>query len=540
MTLGGPALEYRRLRAPRDDQSVVVDPPYSQVASTLAGNAALRADYHYDVSGRSLKQLGDDARRELVTAAFQFTSQYRNVDWSLDRPRLLLAGHQPELFHPGVWCKNFALSALAQQHDAVAVNLIVDSDTIKRTSVRVPAGSVAAPRTQNVSFDAPGEQVPFEERAPIDWSQLESFGQRVAEQIRPLVKSPVIESWWPRVVGCVRRWGRLGAGLATSRHLLEADWGAKTLEIPQSLICGLPSFCWFAAHLLEQSARLHQVYNSAVREFRRVNHIRSSNHPVPDLAVDGPWREAPFWVWTSAEPQRRRLFVRCTGSEIELTDRKGWQASLPAKSGTEQLAQAVAELARQGIKLRSRALLTTLFARLVLGDLFLHGIGGAKYDELTDLIIRRFCDIEPPRYMFLSATLLLPVEHERVSAEDLRSVEQRLRELRFHPERYLRANSLTGEARHSAESLMAEKRHWIATPQTRQNARVRCQAIRGANEGLQPFVDPQRVVLAEQRTRLAEALRGESILSSREYAFCLYPESALRPFMQRVCEGAYS
>ena len=44
----------------------------------------------------------------------------------------------------------------------------------------------------------------------------------------------------------------------------------------------------------------------------------------------------------------------------------------------------LAELSSRGIKLRTRALTTTLFARLVLSDMFLHGIGGAKYDQVTD------------------------------------------------------------------------------------------------------------------------------------------------------------
>ena len=43
-----------------------------------------------------------------------------------------------------------------------------------------------------------------------------------------------------------------------------------------------------------------------------------------------------------------------------------------------------------GIRLRTRALTTTMFARFLLGDLFVHGIGGAKYDELGDEIARGF------------------------------------------------------------------------------------------------------------------------------------------------------
>src|SRR5262249_2863990 len=50
--------------------------------------------------------------------------------------------------------------------------------------------------------------------------------------------------------------------------------------------------------------------------------------------------------------------------------------------------------------------------RLFLADLFVHGIGGGKYDEITDELVRRFYGGEPPDFLVLSATLWLPVAHE--------------------------------------------------------------------------------------------------------------------------------
>ncbi len=55
---------------------------------------------------------------------------------SLDR--MVVTGHQPELFHPGVWVKNFAVAGLARQSGAVGLNLIVDNDIPKGPSIRVP------------------------------------------------------------------------------------------------------------------------------------------------------------------------------------------------------------------------------------------------------------------------------------------------------------------------------------------------------------------------------------------------------------------
>src|SRR5438270_9519718 len=110
--------------------------------------------------------------------------------------------------------------------------------------------------------------------------------------------------------------------------------------------------------------------------------------------------------------------------------------------------------------LRPRALITTMYARLVLSDLFIHGIGGAKYDELTDLIIRRFFGIEPPAYVTATATFRLPIERPQVSLDDVRRSEQRIRGVRFRPESFLQGPLLKQDAAlaHRLATYAAEKR----------------------------------------------------------------------------------
>ena len=75
---------------------------------------------------------------ELLAAARRWTGGLsRRASWRSEDPDgpIFLAGHQPELFHPGVWFKNFALGTLARRHGAAAVNLVIDSDTVKSTSL---------------------------------------------------------------------------------------------------------------------------------------------------------------------------------------------------------------------------------------------------------------------------------------------------------------------------------------------------------------------------------------------------------------------
>src|SRR5262249_21236319 len=154
-----------------------------------------------NVQGRQLAQLSQEARRDLCNAAREYTGRYRDVPSPAATETIFLAGHQPQIFHPGVWFKNFALAKLAKQFDATSINLLIDSDTLKEASLRVPSGSVDAPVSVKVPFDEPSAEIPYEERKIVDRQVWQSFGDRVAATLQPLVPDPLITNYWPRVVG---------------------------------------------------------------------------------------------------------------------------------------------------------------------------------------------------------------------------------------------------------------------------------------------------------------------------------------------------
>lgn len=524
MPLMTESIEYRRLRAPKADGGTLIDPPRAAVDSLLERNRDGLSAADCDIAGRRLVELSAQARADLFAAATGYTREYRHADVPAEPRSFLLAGHQPQLFHPGVWYKNFVLGQLAAEQEGVAINLVIDSDAIRSTAIRVPTGSIGQPSMESIEFDTAGPSMPYEERAILDRAEFESFGQHVTQTISPLVADPLIREFWPRAIDRARHEANLGLAISQARHVVEGEWKSNTLELPQSRLCGFESFRRFLLHLLIEAPRLREVYNAAVGEYRRVHHLRGKAHPVPELAAVDGWNESPLWIWTTADPTRRRLFVKSSGQELRLTDRAGLEFSLAVSpdAALEQLAA----LSARGIKLRTKALITTMFARLVLSDLFVHGIGGAKYDQVTDAIIRRFFSIEPPSYLTVTATLRLPIGRSPVSEEDLRLVDDRLRELAYHPERWL------DDRDGAAHALASEKRRWIAEPQTQRNARERCHAIRSINESLQPHLGDLREKLLAERDSLWHSLRAEAILSSREYAFCLYPEQTLRGLTQ--------
>jgi hypothetical protein len=208
---------------------------------------------------------------------------------------------------------------------------------------------------------------------------------------------------------------------------------------------------------------------------------------------------------------------------VELSNRAGLQFSLPVDEDQRgERAVEWLQAASGWLRLRPRALLTTMFARLFLGDLFIHGIGGAAYDGLTDVLIRRFFGHDPPGFMVVTATAKLPIARHSFRAADLQRVQQRLRDLTYHPEKHAADSA-------SAALLVDAKNDWIRRegPSRRQ----RHHEIVRINEALQPFVAEQREMLLVQRAELEEHAQRERVLGSREYSFALFPRETLQPLL---------
>jgi len=530
------AVPYRRFRAPQEDGQTLVEPPRRSLGDVVVRNRAQLASLDYEMQGKSLASLAASARRSLVEQAVAYTREYRDVSHRHLAAQqaggpMILSGHQPQLFHAGIWYKNFVLGDLAQEVDGAAIHLLIDSDLCRAASIRVPTGSVEAPFVETVPFDHSAAEVPYEERSIAEVATFRGFADEVGQLLRPFVTDPLVRSLWPLVLDGGLGERNLGRRIAQGRHRLEAELGNDTLELPQSCVCQLPEFYWFVAHLLAHLPRFWNAYNDALAAYRQMHGFRNRAHPVPDLAESDGWLEAPFWMWTTDDPRRQAVFARQQGNAVLVSDRRGHTVTLTlsAEQDADFAVEQLADAAARGIKLRTRALATTLFARLLVSDLFLHGIGGAKYDQVTDDIARRFFGFSLPEYATASATLRLPIPHLTAGGDELRTARRQLRELAFHPEHYLRANGVS----EAAVATMAEKDRWIKTAKSPENAHARHAAIVAANASLQPFVAPERARLERERASIERRLAQDAILESREYSFCLFPREHFERLLRR-------
>jgi hypothetical protein len=547
----------RALRAPDQEGAILAAPPLEQVGELLDENRRRLVGPERTRLGRSWREVRELARREVLALAAlaevtpppsplveQTASLFPSPPATGKLPvatmappsgrgtalqgLFFLAGHQPELFHPGVWLKNFALAGLARRHGGVAINLVVDSDTLESPSLRVPvpaSAEVPQPHALVVPFDRWTPEIPFEERSLRDPELFAGFGERITEMIRRWGYEPLMTRFWPVVLRCVGEHGLIGEAFAAARRDLEHAWGCHNLEVPISRLCGTESFAFFAGAILDELPRFVAAYNRTVRDYRARNAVRSRNHPVPDLVREGDWHEAPFWGWRAGQGRRGRLFVRSRGDRLHLRAGEQTWPDLP-KPGHPDFVAAWVALGKEGYKVRTRALTTTLFSRLLVADLFLHGIGGGKYDELTDELIRNFFQLEAPAFLVLSGTLRLPLPVFPVTLEQRRRLTHQLREIRYNPQRHL-----SEEQAESMAELLRDKQRWIEErPDTRIGRRRRFAELRSINERLHAPLVAEDARLVDEIRRTDRQLRSNAVMRRRDYSFCLFPERLLEPF----------
>src|SRR5262245_8690928 len=136
------ASPFDPLRAPPGDGEVLIQPPLSAWRGMIARNRELKTQYRFQVCGEPVSH---------VHAA--------------DGAPLILIGHQPEFFHPGVWIKNVVGARFAESIGGEAWFVIVENDAPDHTTVRWPQLTGDTLHIVQMEFPWAGAGVTFEQRS---------------------------------------------------------------------------------------------------------------------------------------------------------------------------------------------------------------------------------------------------------------------------------------------------------------------------------------------------------------------------------------
>jgi hypothetical protein len=309
-------------------------------------------------------------------------------------------------------------------------------------------------------------------------------------------------------------------------------------------LCQGNAYSVFVWRILRELPRFHEVFRRALIDYRRHYKVRSRTHPAPELQSRSEWLEAPFWIWTDREPTRCPLYVRQIHNELELSRglsvHERVEASLHGgrdASAADTAAEQLQALANDGVRIRPRALTMTMYLRLFLADLFIHGLGGAKYDRLTDALIVSFFDVAAPGFALATATFRLPVQRPLVTETTLRALRAELREMWYHPERFLPKDPLPAGER--AVDWIDRKRQVLDRRGGTRSALERHREIEHINQQLREQLAERRASILDQARGVEQRWRSDQVLADREYPYCVFSESHLRaPLLDLAAHSA--
>ena len=512
-------------RAPADHGALLCEPPL-ELITQLASKGICR---HYFPTNTSqwVAELGASARKE---CAENPSFLGRNVD-----PEKLWigTGHQPELFHPGVWVKNFLTCGMAKSFQAEAFHVVIDTDCPTKMAIRLPQiGSISNPACAPwVSF---GSFRPNQAWVSIlgDPSRLNYFCERLADWSRIAGWNSLLPRWL-HLFKMAQPGQLLWQRFHFVRENLENEMGCYLNTLRLSRMAELTSFRKLIFHMVLSRRSMRESYNASLALFRIRHKFQSSKRPIPDLEIKDGWEELPLWL-AHQDGIRSRCWVReCSlGKVWEMSAEPGgapwiqWTGQDP-----EDAVAALHSASSNGIHVWPRALSTTLFLRLFIFDWFVHGIGGALYDEVTEDWSKLWLGCDLMQHTVASLTLKLPLPSARASLQDYRESLSHYRRLWWNPDAFL------GKERTGVEIKIAEKLVLWRQKKTQpgNESKRRFFEIRNLVDQLRSLLGKSIKESWATCQKLHSLIPELAIYNSREYAFPLHCvltlEKHLRPLL---------
>jgi len=479
---------------PKGDDEYLFHPAWESTPELIETNHSLLESYGFDVAGTSFHGLRASLRRKVAEEAGQRVSE---------KLRIVVGAHQPGFHGPGILYKYGVLESFSPHN--LSVNFVVDSDVCREVSVKIPY-----PRGRGLGLK---ELVIFPNREGLVFEKLSVPPKRMVDSRYDAIERLLEPLGTEGMVRAFRDFRGIH-----ERVYVEGERAAKTLtdyrrgyyatpNVHDGFISSISqseAFQIYACDIIERIEAFHQAYQLSLNEHRRLHHIRSPANPFPDLVRKGELWELPFWGLDSMG-RRHKLFVGgAAGSRFVVTG-----------DGSDRVSPVEPE-AMLSLRMRPRAVCLTMFLRLFVGDLFVHGVGGGNYDQVTDRIIESYYAASPPGYVVCSRTKFPAHEQRAALGGKATELREKLRRMRHSPEQYAPAeDSLAGDVR----QILSRCKGKPSAAEHRRLSEIRRRLL----GRIMPDVSLTEKELAETE----QALHRQAAFHRRDLPYFLYPRCDL-------------
>ena len=360
--------------------TVTLNPPYEEWGAILASNRAVASALH-EIVGQSTVAA---VRRDVLEVATRYRSEMRDCalrvgivfpDRESDDQRwessIVMAGHQPIVYHAGILEKTKRLGMLAEGVGGYALNIAIDTD-------EGDGGRLVWPLTN-------GEDVAIKQRSVsaggVIYRDQRVVSRQESQTIFAMMVHDLSVSGCSSAIAGAERAGQLygaleGEPIVLANAIVRMSLGGEGYdEVPLSLLAEAPSVREFLSAIVRDGERFTGLYNATLERYRAEHRIKNPANPFPNMDMGDEEIELPLW-------------------EIVGGSRKGIR--IP-RGGTSPINNLLAP----------RGSIVTLLLRGLCCELFIHGLGGGKYDHFVNAFAEALWGAPLPTFVVASATKYL-------------------------------------------------------------------------------------------------------------------------------------
>lgn len=476
-----------------------LEPPYAEWRSILEKNRAgltARAEHlgserlHlireavYEAAVSYSKMLAELAESQGISVAAPHVEPF---DYTQS---IVMAGHQPVIYHPGLLFKNEHLSCFARDNKALAINVIIDTD-------EGDAGKLVWPLRQADSLALKSDTLSssdgvFASQQVVSADQTRELFQVMSGDLttsglqRAAETAAAVSSLYQKLAD---------QPIAVANSLVRWHFENRAyLEVPLSHLLRIGVVREVLLSWVNDYERLVSTYNSTLEAFRSDHKIKNPANPFPNMRIDSTSVEAPFWLVGSKDR-----------SPLVIT-----RAAPPHVESDSYIAP--------------RGSIVTLLLRGFCADFFVHGKGGGKYDPFVDRFAEAYLGVSLPQFVVASSTrYAFP---ERLSEiEDAIALKSRYKEIVSHTEKFLARGLFTSEEDQVLEKLAGERHALLSRLKGAESAETRsavAHELNDLNRRIKQVIDTSSLT-----KRLADASIPEVVVARwrfREYPFFLFQD----------------
>jgi hypothetical protein len=522
-------LTKKTLIIPKKHCERLITPPIKKLSDAIEANGILLNSSNVNILNASLS----DHRNTLRPLLLQHSKAYMSSiglssPESKEKNGFVVTGHQCQFFHPGITIKYALTDDLAKQTDAVPINLIVDTDTSKNLGLTIPVLkndntlAITTLYLNDIDTDITVSNQPLPQQETFSTfcdsflnHNIAGVSQSQKENIVTIFKTSYQQAKCLTDFYCLTNFN--------SGHIIHHNM----FHLPVSIMAQTKTFYSFCYDMIVNSDDIFRYYNNALNAYRTTHQLRNKNQPLPNLrkSNDG-FIESPFWLLTPNQP-RAPLFIKHHGSDIVIADQNKPVGlfSGNSQSSTEDFMHL---LKANNLTIAPRAITLSIFARLFIGDMFVHGTGGARYDLISDKIISDYYNITPPQICAATITMHLPikVQHDAtIIASQIDEAKNTRRALRYNSEKHV--DNIPAQLIYEKVQLIERHKILKGTKGNKQSKRAIFNALMQIRDKMKCHA---KDAISENQVNIDELqmqLNQNKIAQGREYFTGLFTKASL-------------